>query len=215
MVRDTAWNLQSTLGQSARNVTVPGLLCQPCAGESCIGPERGCVSVLFSIYGSEPQSGSKRSVHPPPGRALTHQAADSGGPGGATLQPAPSAFPSLPRTQESGDCPGVPQSSSEAPLPLTETVSLAESLIQLKPKQLKKDAGLADYQRELARPPQTQDWVHGPTLCHSYFPVQYRRDWPLGRRESSALGLRDQGMNFWASLEFSHHGPLRPAAAMP
>lgn len=117
MVRDTAWNLQSTLGQSARNVTVPGLLCQPCAGESCIGPERGCVSVLFSIYGSEPQSGSKRSVHPPPGRALTHQAADSGGPGGATLQPPPSAFPSLPRTQESGDCPGVPQSSSEAPPP--------------------------------------------------------------------------------------------------
>lgn len=152
MVCDTAWNLQSTLGQGARNVTVPGLLCQPCAGESCIGPERGCVSVLFSIYGSEPQSGSKRSVHPPPGRALTHQAADSGGPGGATLQPSPSAFPSLPSTRSQGTVPEFPSLHLKSPLP-TETVSLAESLIQLKPKQLKTDAGLADYQRKLARPP--------------------------------------------------------------
>lgn len=123
--------------------------------------------------------------------------------------------PAFPDPRSQGTVPGFPSLHLKPPHPPTETVSLAESLIQLKPKQLKTDAGLADYQRELARPPQTQDWVHGPTLCHSYFPVQYRRDWPLGRRESSALGLRDQGMNFWASLEFSHHGPLRPAAAMP
>lgn len=121
------------------------------------------------------------------------------------------AFP-VPRSQ--GTVLEFPILHLKSPLP-TETVSLAESLIQLKPKQLKTDARLADYQRKLTRPPQTQDWVHWPTLCHSYFSAQYRWDWPLGRRESSALGLRDQGMNFWASLEFSHHGPPRPAAAMP
>lgn len=114
MVRDTAWNLQSTVGQGARNVIVPGLLGQPCAGESCIGPERGCVSVLFSIYGSEPQSGLKRSAHPPPGRALTHQAADSrsGGPGGAMLQPSPSASK---RTER-----GHPQPSPAFPAPRSQ-----------------------------------------------------------------------------------------------
>lgn len=126
MAHDRAWNLQSTLGQGARNVLVLGLLCQPCAGESCIGPEHGCVSVLFSIYGSELQSGLKRSVHPPPGRALTHQAADSrsGGPGGATHS---CPHLSLKRTAR-----GRPQHSPAFPAPRSQGTVLEFPSLHLK-----------------------------------------------------------------------------------
>lgn len=120
VVQNIARNLQSTLGQGARNVLVPGLPCQPCAGKSCIGPECGRVSALFSIYGSELQSGLERSVHPPPGRALTHQAADSRfkGSGGAMLQFSPFALTfldeqshSLPQPSKYPEVRGMPSNS--------------------------------------------------------------------------------------------------------
>lgn len=64
MVQDTALEPLKHLGAGCQNVTVPGFLCQPCAGKSALGPSV-VVSVLFSIYGSEPQSGLDKQHIPP------------------------------------------------------------------------------------------------------------------------------------------------------